>query len=101
MMTIIEACEILRVDQGPNDAVINKLLAAIPGYITGKTGYIEGQHEEAVDMVELVSGFILQQWYFTDSADDLALGRLIDSTLGVISAIVTAYRVGALKAEAQ
>ena len=83
-MTLSEACNVLHVDQGNNDELINSLLQALPSYIEVATGLTEEQQAEE-PLVEVVSGFILTQWYYADHADDQALTRTINALLKAIS----------------
>lgn len=83
-MTMEEACNVLRVDKGTNDDLISGLLKAIPPYIELKTGMTE-KAQEAEPMAQTVTGFILQLWYFADTADDKALTRTIDALLAAIT----------------
>jgi len=85
-MTISEACEILRVDNGVNDGVIYSLIDALPYYVEVATGYpITAQRQEP--LCKTVYGFLLLKWYYADHADDQALTRSIDSLLKTISVI--------------
>ncbi len=82
-MDLSKACNVLHVDEGNNDELIQSLVEAIPGYIEVSTGFpIEKQDEEP--LCETVSGFILTLWYYSDHADDVKLQRTIDSLLKCI-----------------
>ena len=83
-MTLSEACNVLHVDQGNNDDLIPTLISALPGYIETTTGLKE---EDQADepLVEVVSGFLLTQWYYGDHADDQALTRTISAILKAIT----------------
>lgn len=84
MMTLNDAYDVLRVNPGDNDALIESLIDAIPNYIEVTTGMtVSSQGEEP--LVDTVSGFLLKLWYFGDHADDVALKRTIDSLLKVIT----------------
>lgn len=83
-MTLSEACNVLHVDQGNNDELISSLLIALPSYIATTTGLAE-ENQSAEPLVEVVSGFILTQWYYADHADDQALTRTINALLKAIS----------------
>lgn len=83
-MTLSEACNVLHVDEGENDELINSLISAIPGYIEVSTGLKEADQGNE-PLVEVVSGFILTQWYYADHADDQALTRTINSLLKAIT----------------
>ncbi len=83
-MTLAEACNVLHIDQGDNDALISALIAAIPDYIETTTG-LKVADQNTEPLVETVSGFLLTQWYFADHADDQSLTRTINSLLKVLS----------------
>ena len=83
-MTLKEACDTLHVDMGANDDIIKGLLEAIPGYIETTTGLKE-EDQGKEPLVDVVSGFLLTQWYYADRADDLSLTRTASSLLKVIS----------------
>lgn len=83
-MTLTEACNVLHVDQGNNDELISSLLLALPGYIATTTGLAE-VNQDAEPLVDVVSGFILTQWYYADHADDQSLTRTINALLKAIS----------------
>lgn len=83
-MTLEEGLNVLHLDAGINDELVQSLLNAIPNYIEVTTGMnIEQQAEEP--MINIVSGFLLQLWYFSDKADDVSLNRTIDSLLKAIT----------------
>ena len=83
-MTLSEACNVLHVNEGDNDELIESLLAAIPDYIEVTTGYpVDEQNNEP--LVATVSGFLLSLWYYADHSDDQALTRTINSLLKVIT----------------
>ena len=82
-MYITDACNVLHVDQGDNDELIESLLEAIPRYIETTTGYpMEYQDQEP--LCEAVTGFILTLWYYSDHSDDVKLQRTIDNLLKCI-----------------
>ena len=83
-MTISEACNVLHVDEGANDQLIIDLISALPGYIELTTGLKE-EDQSAEPLVEVVSGFLLTQWYYGDHADDQALNRTISAILKAIT----------------
>lgn len=89
-MTLEEACNVLHVDQGNNDDLINALLAAIPDYIETTTGLATADQDKE-PLVKTVSGFLLTQWYYADHADDQALSRTINSLLKCISVRAREY----------
>lgn len=90
MLSLEQACNILRVDQGNNDELITALISAIPDYIETTTG-LKVAYQGAEPIVETVSGFILTQWYFADHADDQSLTRTINSLLKVLSVRARSY----------
>lgn len=90
MLSLEQACNILRVDQGNNDELITALISAIPDYIETTTG-LKVSYQGAEPIVETVSGFILTQWYFADHADDQSLTRTINSLLKVLSVRARSY----------
>lgn len=83
-MTLSEAYNVLHVDAGVNDDLIQALLDAIPDYIETTTG-LSVENQSAEPLVQTVSGFILTQWYYADHADDQALTRTINSLLKVLN----------------
>lgn len=83
-MTLSEACNVLHVDQGNNDELIQSLLYALPSYIETTTGLAE-VNQVAEPLVKTVSGLLLTQWYYADHADDQALTRTINALLKAIS----------------
>lgn len=89
-MTLTEACNVLHVDIGNNDDLIESLLEALPSYIEVATGLTEIQQEQE-PLVATVSGFILTQWYYADHADDQALTRTIDSLLKALTIRARSY----------
>lgn len=92
VMTLEEARDILRVDEGANDDLISGLVEAIPGYIEVATGMTLEQQEEE-PMVKTVGGFLLRLWYFADHADEVKLGRTIDNLLKCITCKVKTEEV--------
>lgn len=83
-MNLQEACNILRVDEGNNDELIQSLVDAIPDYIEITTGMKKEQQEEE-PLVKTASNFILTLWYFSDHSDDVKLQRTIDNLLKCIT----------------
>ena len=83
-MTLSEACNVLHVNAGDNDDLIESLLAAIPDYIELTTGLpkFAFQYEP---LVETLSGFLLTLWYYADHSDDQALTRTINALTKVLS----------------
>jgi len=83
-MTLAEACNVLHVDVGNNDALITALITALPDYISVSTG-LPANKQHLEPLVEVVSGLILTQWYYADKADDQSLTRTISSLLKAIT----------------
>lgn len=84
-MTLAEGLQVLRLDAGYNDDLVQSLLDGAPNYIETATGLkIENQGSEP--LCQTVTGFLLKLWYFGDKADDVALNRTIDSLLKSIKA---------------
>lgn len=84
MLTLEQACNILRVDVGNNDELIQNLIGAVPDYIEVTTGMSKEQ-QEGEPLVNTVSGFLLTLWYYADHADDVKLQRTIDNLLKCIT----------------
>ena len=85
-MTLSDARNVLHVDAGANDDLIESLLDAIPSYIEVTTGVTEAtQANQYIPLVETVSGFLLTQWYYADHADDQALTRTINALLKALT----------------
>lgn len=83
-MTLEEGLEVLRLDAGANDTLVQSLLDAVPNYIEVTTGMsIEQQAEEPI--CKTVTGFLLKLWYYADHADDVSLNRTIESLLKAIT----------------
>lgn len=89
-MTLEEACNVLRVDQGNNDSLITALVDALPSYIETTTG-LEEANQSSEPLVKTVSGLLLTQWYYADQADDQSLTRTIDALLKAISIRARSY----------
>lgn len=83
-MTLEEARDILRVNEGDNDRLIVSLLEAIPDYIEVTTG-MKPARQSVEPLVQTVEKFILTLWYFGDKSDDVALNRTIHSLLRAIT----------------
>ena len=83
-MTLSEACNVLHVNEGDNDELIESLVDALPAYIELCTGLKEADQDEE-PLVNVVSGFLLTQWYYADHADDQALTRTIDALFKALS----------------
>ena len=89
-MTLDQACNVLHVDKGTNDELIESLIDALPSYIEVTTGLKEA-YQSQEPLVETVSGFLLSLWYFADHADDQALNRTINALLKVLSVRARSY----------
>ena len=83
-LTMTQARQILRVDEGPNDDLIQALVTAIPSYIETATGLTEAEQDQE-PMVYTASSLLLQLWYFSEHSDDQKLSRCINSLLFAIS----------------
>lgn len=84
MLDLTQACNILHVDEGTNDDLINSLVEAVPSYIETATGLpILVQDEEPLSSI--VAGLLLTQWYYADHADDESLTRTINALLKALS----------------
>ena len=84
MLSLKQACDILHVDEGNNDALIKSLIYALPDYIEVTTGMKEEQQMDE-PLVDTVSGFLLTLWYYSDHSDDIKLQRTIDNLLKCIT----------------
>lgn len=84
MLSLKQACDILHVDEGNNDALIESLIYALPDYIEVTTGMKEEQQMDE-PLVDTVSGFLLTLWYYSDHSDDIKLQRTIDNLLKCIT----------------
>ena len=89
-MTLEHACNVLHVDPGANDELINALICAIPDYIEVTTG-LSKEDQSGEPLVDTVSNFILTLWYYSDHADDQALNRTISSLLKALSVKAREY----------
>lgn len=90
-MTLDEARNILRVDEGANDELIFALILALPEYIEVVTG-LKPELQQNEPLVKTVEKFIITLWYFADKADDISLNRTIENLLRAIT--VKAKRYG-------
>lgn len=89
-MTVNEACRVLHVDSGVNDALIGALVEALPSYIETTTGLAEDKQDDE-PLVSTVSGLLLTQWYYADHADDQSLTRTINALLKALSVRARSY----------
>ena len=85
ILTLAEACNVLHVDQGTNDAFIKSLIDAVPGYIEVTTG-MPGPAQKNDALAKTAAGFLITLWYYSDHADDRILNRTIDSLLKALAA---------------
>ena len=84
MLNLTDALNVLRLDSGANDALVNSLLDAIPEYIEVTTG-MSIEQQKTDPLVDTVSGFLLTLWYYSDHTDDVKLQRTIDNLLKCIT----------------
>lgn len=86
IITLAEGKDLLRIDQSntDNDAVITSLIEAIPDYIELQTG-LTATDQLTNKQAKVAAGFILNLWYFSESADDQKLTRVINSLLKCIT----------------
>ena len=84
MLSLDEAREWLMLDGTDNDALIESLLEAIPGYIEVSTGMGKAKQKKE-PLAHTVSKFILQLWYNAEQADSERLQRTIDGLLKAIT----------------
>lgn len=89
-MTVKDACNVLHIDQGSNNALVSALVEALPSYIETATGLRENDQEDE-PLVDVVGGFLLTQWYYADHADDQSLTRTIDALLKAITIRARSY----------
>lgn len=84
MMTLTEALNVLHVDPGVNDELIQGLINTMPDYIEQTTGMsIDQQYSEP--LVKTCCNFLLILWYHADHSDDMKLQRTIDNLLKCIT----------------
>ena len=89
-MTLTAACNVLQVNEGDNDELIESLIDALPDYIELCTG-LKPIHQALEPLVDVVGGFLLTQWYYADHADDQALTRTIDALLKALTVKAREY----------
>lgn len=81
---LLEAKEVLRVDNNYNDEIIKSLVEAVPSYIETTTGMtIEQQTEEP--LAKTVGGFLIKLWYNAEGTDSYRLQQVIESLLKTLS----------------
>jgi len=86
ILTIDEARDILRIDGTDNDAQITALVEAIPAYLEITAGCRADEGSGAYSpLAKTAARFILQLWYFGESADTEKLKRVIDNLLKALS----------------
>ena len=85
-LTVEEGRDILRLDGPDNDAHIAALIEAIPPYLHETTGYRKRPRGSFSPIARTAARFILQQWYYGESADTDKLQRVIDCLLKALSA---------------
>lgn len=83
-MTLSEACNVLHVNEGDNDALISSLVEALPDYIELTTGLLPANQPDE-PLVKTLSGFLLTLWYYADHSDDQALTRTINALTKALS----------------
>ncbi|XJS10464.1 hypothetical protein ACF3NG_10065 [Aerococcaceae bacterium WGS1372] len=86
-MDLYEALNILRLDSGANDDIVESLLNSIPSYIYTTTGMTPEQ-QDTEPLAKTVSGFLLQLWYNAEGTNADQLTRTIDSLLKTLSLMV-------------
>lgn len=89
-MTLTDACNVLRVDEGVNDELIQSLVDALPSYIETTTGLSEADQSKE-PLVKTVGGLILTQWYYADHTDDQSLTRTINALLKALTIRARSY----------
>ena len=86
ILTIEQAREILRIDGVDNDPQITALVNAIPSYLEITAGIETGENQEPYSpLAKTAAGFILQLWYYGETADTVKLQRVIDNLLKALS----------------
>ena len=80
---VADAKESLRLDGSDNDAIVLRLLRAIPTYIEQATG-LDAADQENEPMCAVVADFLVQLWYMPEQIDTLRYQRVIDSLLSSI-----------------
>ena len=77
-MDISEACNVLHINEGDNDELVQSLLDALPDYIELTTG-LRADEQVNEPLVKTLGGFLLTLWYYADHSDDQALTRSINA----------------------
>lgn len=85
ILSLDEARDILRLDGTDNDMHILALVEAIPPYLKTTTGYAPSTGEYS-PVARTAARFILQLWYFGESADVSKIERVIECLLNALSA---------------
>lgn len=84
MLTIVQARDVLRLDNTDNDLMIQALLDTVPDYIELTTGLdIVEQIDEP--MCDTVATFLIKLWYNAEQAEADKLQRVIDGLLKTIT----------------
>jgi len=87
LMTLDEACNVLHVDRGNNDELIQSLIDTMPDYIELSTG-MDREQQQREPLVKTCCNFLLILWYHADHSDDMKLQRTIDNLLKCITLCV-------------
>ena len=83
ILDIGEALDALRLENtADNLDIVYNLLDAVPGYLAHTVGLAPPYSP----LAKTAAKFILQQWYYGESADTVKLQRVIDSLLKALSA---------------
>lgn len=90
MFSFYDALNVLHVDAGTNDDLIEALVAALPDYIETTTG-LSAVNQLNEPLVHTVAGLIITQWYYADHADDQSLTRTINALLKALSVRARSY----------
>ena len=83
ILTTDEARDILRLDSGDNDDLINALIKALPSYLAVATGCNNDYLKSP--LAKTVAGFLIQLWYNADGTDTAKLQRTIDNLLTALT----------------
>lgn len=84
MVSISTAREWLRIDGADNDAIIQGLLDAVPGYIEVATGMTPEQ-QGVEPLADTVCKFLLTLWYNAEQSEAERLQRCIDNLLKALA----------------